>query len=78
MRQKLKGRILPMGQINVAKQQARQFSEPRVLIFGQVSKQRDPPTVARSLAASFRSEDIETVIFTLYDPVQDFEALAGL
>ncbi|KAF2431063.1 putative tetrahydrofolylpolyglutamate synthase [Tothia fuscella] len=46
---------------------------PRNLIFGHVSKQRDAVDVIRSLAASFRPDAISNAIYTMYNPVQDFE-----
>jgi len=56
----------------------RQNPEPRILIFGQVSEQRDPTTVIQSLAKSFHAGDIQVAIFTLYDPVEDFETPSSL
>ncbi|KAF2257735.1 putative tetrahydrofolylpolyglutamate synthase [Lojkania enalia] len=50
------------------------YPYPRILIFGHVTEQRDATAVIRSLASSFQPGDIQIAIFTMYDPVQDFEA----
>ncbi|PHH74888.1 hypothetical protein CDD80_2770 [Ophiocordyceps camponoti-rufipedis] len=49
-------------------------SAPRILIFGQVSKQRDGAIVVKQLAKALSPARISHVIFTLYDPKEDFDA----
>ncbi|UZP40249.1 hypothetical protein NXS19_008065 [Fusarium pseudograminearum] len=46
----------------------------RILIFSQVSKQRDTAVVLERLATALSIVDIHHVILTLYDPRQDLEA----
>ncbi|EKJ71656.1 hypothetical protein FPSE_08102 [Fusarium pseudograminearum CS3096] len=46
----------------------------RILIFSQVSKQRDTAVVLERLATALSTVDIHHVILTLYDPRQDLEA----
>jgi folylpolyglutamate synthase len=58
----------------VANRQDRSRPIPRILIFGQVTEQRDAITVIRSLEPG----DISIAIFTLYNPIQDFESPTGL
>jgi hypothetical protein len=55
------------------------YSAPlvRILIFSQVSKQRDPASVLKRLATAIRIVHIDYVIFTWYDPEQEFDSGTG-
>ncbi|OBS25954.1 hypothetical protein FPOA_06486 [Fusarium poae] len=46
----------------------------RILIFSQISKERDSTMVLKRLATALGPVDIHHVIFTLYDPRQDLES----
>ncbi|KAH7119933.1 putative tetrahydrofolylpolyglutamate synthase [Dendryphion nanum] len=46
----------------------------RILIFGQVSKQRSAVTVIERLAKTLKAVHIDHVIFTTYDPKQDLDS----
>ena len=52
-------------------------SPVRILIFGQVSKQRDAKLVLEQLATALSPIRIDHVIFTSYDPKQDFDSTRG-
>lgn len=49
----------------------------RILIFSQVSEQRDAAIVLERLATALGTVHIHHVIFTLYDPEQDFDSTTG-
>ncbi|RKK97131.1 hypothetical protein BFJ68_g14140 [Fusarium oxysporum] len=49
----------------------------RILIFSQVSEQRDAAIVLERLATALNTVHIHHVIFTLYDPQQDFDSPTG-
>lgn len=49
----------------------------RVLIFSQLSRARDTTTVLKCLATALSTVHIQHVIFTRYDPRQDFESQTG-
>lgn len=49
-------------------------SSARILIFSQISPNRDPEMVLGQLAQSLTTTDIQHVIFTAYEPHQSFEA----
>jgi hypothetical protein len=49
----------------------------RILIFSQVSEQRDAKIVLERLATALSTIHIHHVIFTLYDPEQDFDSTTG-
>ncbi|KAJ8118410.1 hypothetical protein OPT61_g620 [Boeremia exigua] len=50
----------------------------RILIFSQVSEQRDSTVVLEQLANDLSSVHIHHVIFTNYDPQQDFESATAM
>lgn len=52
-------------------------SPVRILVFSQISKQRDAKLVLERLAAALSPIHIDHVIFTLYDPQQDLDSPAG-
>lgn len=49
----------------------------RILIFGQLSDQRDSVAVVRRLADAFDGDEVPNVIFTHYDPNQLFDGING-
>ncbi|KAL6364827.1 hypothetical protein LRP88_00800 [Fusarium phalaenopsidis] len=57
--------------------QTQRAAPTRVLIFGQVSNQRDGVAVVHRLATALCRVQIRHVIFTLYDPKQGFESTSG-
>jgi folylpolyglutamate synthase len=46
----------------------------RILIFGHVSEHRDATNVLEHLAIALSTIHIQHIIFTLYDPKQDFDS----
>ncbi|KAF2869244.1 putative tetrahydrofolylpolyglutamate synthase [Massariosphaeria phaeospora] len=50
----------------------------RILIFSQVSEQRDAAIVLERLATTLSTIHIHHVIFTLYDPEQDFDSATAM
>ncbi|XP_014550968.1 hypothetical protein COCVIDRAFT_42651 [Bipolaris victoriae FI3] len=50
----------------------------RILIFSQVSEQRDAKIVLERLATTLSTIHIHHVIFTLYDPEQDFDSTTAV
>ena len=49
----------------------------RILIFSQISEQRDSEVVFERLATSLSPVPIHSVIFTQYDPTADFDSVPG-
>ena len=52
-------------------------SPVRILIFSQISKQRDAKLVLERLATTLSPIHIDHAIFTLYDPQQDLDSPPG-
>ena len=50
---------------------------PRILIFSQVSDQRDGAIVLERLATALSGVQIDHAIFTLYDPKQNYDSTTG-
>ncbi|KAI0571620.1 FolC Folylpolyglutamate synthase [Pyrenophora tritici-repentis] len=58
--------------------QGERASLVRILIFSQVSEQRDAKIVLERLATALSTIRIHHVIFTLYDPEQDFDSTTAV
>ncbi|KAI4626960.1 uncharacterized protein J4E87_004301 [Alternaria ethzedia] len=58
--------------------QGENASPVRILVFSQISKQRDAKLVLERLAAALSPIHIDHVIFTLYDPQQDLDSPAAV